>query len=63
MGVRFDCAASIFLCAEDNNILDFDDDNDGNEELGLSGVADSEQRCDFYGDSLINRFPLQSRRA
>jgi len=65
MGVRFDCASSILLCAEDNSsILDFDDDTDGNEELGLSGEAARrqipEQRCNFYGDSLMGLLPLQS---
>lgn len=51
MGVRFDCASSILLCAEDNSsILDFDGDHEG---LDLDGVVTCEQRCDFYGDPLV----------
>ncbi|ONK75629.1 uncharacterized protein A4U43_C03F18890 [Asparagus officinalis] len=60
MGVRFNCASSTLLCAEDNSsILDFDDDagdghNGENEEFGLNG----KQRCDLDGDSLMG-FLLQ----
>lgn len=71
MGVRFDCASSILLCAEDNSsILDSDDENggvdDNNGQLGLSKKAEGKsgglicgQRCDFYGGLLMG-FPLQS---
>lgn len=53
MGVRFDCASSVLLCAEDNSsILEFDGDDDEVDEMGPKGVFCG-QRCDFYGDPLM----------
>lgn len=62
MGVRFDCASSSLLCAEENcSILDFDDndEDDVNGELGLKEGLIVEQRFDFYVDSLMD-LPEQS---
>ncbi|PKA59497.1 Cyclin-D4-1 [Apostasia shenzhenica] len=63
MGVSYDFASSILLCAEENSsIFGFDDD----EDLGVTGRAQesrpsmiSQQKTDFFGDPFMV-LPLQS---
>ncbi|XP_020243910.1 cyclin-D4-1-like [Asparagus officinalis] len=58
MGLSYNTASSILLCAEDNNsILCFEDEIE--EQENGRGWAPQEQRNDFYGDFLMG-FPLQS---
>ena len=57
MGLSYDSASSILLCAEDNNsILCFEDEVEG--ENG-HGWAQQQQRSGLYGDFLMG-FPLQT---
>lgn len=64
MGVRYDHASSMLLCAEDNSsILDFDD---GDDEPGIKGKSWGggigkiyDQKTDFLRDSFMV-FPLQT---
>ncbi|KAJ6841171.1 cyclin-D4-1-like [Iris pallida] len=57
MGLSYDCASSVLLCAEDNNsILCFDEEE---EEEGAMGCIGQERR-DLYGDSFLAGFPKQS---
>lgn len=64
MGVRFDYASSILLCAEDNNsLLDLDDVGNQNEDVDFAKEMEigaiCGKRCDFYGNLLMD-FPVQS---
>ncbi|KAJ0981437.1 hypothetical protein J5N97_009692 [Dioscorea zingiberensis] len=61
MGFSYDCAASILLCAEDNNsVLGFEDeveDIEAGAEVEKFGLL--EKRYDFYGD-FLKVLPIQS---
>ncbi|XP_039126811.1 cyclin-D4-1-like [Dioscorea cayenensis subsp. rotundata] len=63
MGFSYDSAASILLCAEDNNsVLGFEDE-EVDVEVGVEGEVERsellEERCDFYGD-FFKVLPIQS---
>ncbi|KAJ0961468.1 hypothetical protein J5N97_000086 [Dioscorea zingiberensis] len=60
MGFSYDCAASVLLCAEDNNsILCFDDGDEVETGVEVEGRGAVEERCHLYGD-LFMGMPLIS---